>query len=701
MTYDGYGRLKTQHRPEQQPQPNNTASSDHTTFHYNLDDTVSYLVDARGVRKNFSYNSRHLITAINYDLSLIPAPYNYVTPSANQSFAYDAAGNRTSMSDGTGATTYQYNALSQLTAETRHFAGPFAGTAFTLAYGYNLAGEIKTFTLPSQFATNLTYDYDAIGRLTSVAGSGYTYTDVSNAQVPLSSFLSNATYRASNDLKQMNTGSSSQTNFTYDQRLRPTSYMLTAGTASYTWNYQYFADSNVKMVSDVANDHFDKAFAYDHAGRMLEAYSGREARGLLPASPTPDSPYRQTFSYNAFNQHVREIGRVWQRQLSGQTFTYINNLRQDLLYDAEGHVIADSQGHHVFDAAGERSLATAGEVGGGQTGHPLKPAEERSLTHDADGRPSKSISITRTETLVGTGPQTSIAENTETIYYLRSTVLGGYVVGELDAQGQKRKQYIYAAGERLAEHWTSNGSNTINWQHRNPLTDSWISVDARSLFSFRTEVDAHGRETGLEAPTILPNEPPPPPTRSPSYLEMQGGPTLEAELGQQLYEDVYVNKIFESGDGPGQGGYDRLRTVREGHLLAGGRFLFGLDLTNAILSGEYEEVEGGVGWGDDVEFPVELTYYRPKPGLRGRSFGGSTSFDKQEFLPQDPFDGVMRDSPRNDCLVFARMVEILAQEASTDIGFVNRLYNTFSLISACWPRVGGSKVARTPQRETE
>ena len=105
------------------------------------------------MRQNFSYNSRHLITAINYDLSLIPAPYNWVTPTANQSFAYDAVGNGTSMSDGTGTTTYQYNALSQLTAETRQFAGPFAGTAFTLAYAYNLAGEIRTLTLPSQFGT--------------------------------------------------------------------------------------------------------------------------------------------------------------------------------------------------------------------------------------------------------------------------------------------------------------------------------------------------------------------------------------------------------------------------------------------------------------------------------------------------------------------------------------------------------------------
>jgi YD repeat-containing protein len=624
MTYDGFGRLQTVHRPEQQPQPNNTASSDHTTFYYNLDDTVAFTIDARGVKKSFSYNERHFVTSINYDLSLIPPAYNFVVPTASQTFAYDAAGNRTSMSDSTGTVSYQYNSLSQLNSETRTFAGPFSGTSFTLTYTHNLGGEIQSLALPSQFGTSLMYDYDAAGRLTGVTGLGYTYNDTPNSQAPVSSFMANAAYRAWNDLKQVNTGSLSQTNFTYDQQLRPTSYNLTAGSQTYTWNYSYYADGKVKMVSDLANDHFDKAYAYDHVGRMTEAYSGREARGLEATNPTPDSPFRQSFSYSAFDQQLRETGRIWQRPMSGQVFSYINNRRQDLLYDAMGRVTADSIGNHVFDAAGERILVTVGTVGGGETGHVEMPAEELSVSYGADGQPVKNVTTTRTESLVGNGPQTWISEEVETTYYLRSTALGGYVVGELNAQGQKTRQYVYAGGERLAEQRTIGNYTSINWQHRNPLTDSWVSVDPNQSFSFRTEVDAHGRETGLEPPVVLPNEPPPPPTRDPSYLEMEGGQTIEAELGMQLYEDFFLNHLYNKGYGPAEGGYDRFRTVREAQLRAGGTFLFGQDRMVATAFGEYEEKGFGLGlqYIPPSEIPprpaswrpVTLTYYQLKPG---------------------------------------------------------------------------------------
>ena len=48
MAYDGYGRLRTQHAPEQQIDANNPASMDHTTWDYNADDTIQKVTDARG-----------------------------------------------------------------------------------------------------------------------------------------------------------------------------------------------------------------------------------------------------------------------------------------------------------------------------------------------------------------------------------------------------------------------------------------------------------------------------------------------------------------------------------------------------------------------------------------------------------------------------------------------------------------------------
>ena len=103
ITYDGYSRLKTKQLPSQ------TAPTQYT---YNADGTVYQTTEARGVVTTFSYNSRHQVTDISY---IAPSG---ITNTAAVSFQYDAAGNRTSMTDGMGSTSYQYNQLSRMTSET-------------------------------------------------------------------------------------------------------------------------------------------------------------------------------------------------------------------------------------------------------------------------------------------------------------------------------------------------------------------------------------------------------------------------------------------------------------------------------------------------------------------------------------------------------------------------------------------------------
>ena len=88
--YDGLGRLWKRTTPEQGL----------TTFTYNPDDTLYQLKDARNVIQTFSYNNRRLLTGINYNVSGDPSGHTAATPSV--SFAYNAAGNRTQMTDGLG-----------------------------------------------------------------------------------------------------------------------------------------------------------------------------------------------------------------------------------------------------------------------------------------------------------------------------------------------------------------------------------------------------------------------------------------------------------------------------------------------------------------------------------------------------------------------------------------------------------------------
>ena len=85
LTYDGYGRLETKHRPEQQADASNSSSTDHTTWNYNPDDTVQSVLDPRGASQTFTYNNRHLVKTISYSA---PAGINSTAP---VSYEYDAA----------------------------------------------------------------------------------------------------------------------------------------------------------------------------------------------------------------------------------------------------------------------------------------------------------------------------------------------------------------------------------------------------------------------------------------------------------------------------------------------------------------------------------------------------------------------------------------------------------------------------------
>src|SRR5437870_12207579 len=89
-----------------------------TSYLYYADDTTYATTDARGAVTAFTYNGRHQVTAINHG---VPGGVG-ATP--DFAFAYDAAGNRTSMTDTDGGSaSYSYDELSRLTSETRTFSG--------------------------------------------------------------------------------------------------------------------------------------------------------------------------------------------------------------------------------------------------------------------------------------------------------------------------------------------------------------------------------------------------------------------------------------------------------------------------------------------------------------------------------------------------------------------------------------------------
>ena len=240
LTYDGYGRLKEQQAPSQIVT---------TKYAYNEDGTVKNVTDGRGIITTLGYNNRHQVTGISY------SQQTGITSTPSASFSYDAAGNRTSMTDGSGSVTYQYDQLSRLTSETRQFNG--RSGSYKLSYSYNLAGELSSITDPTDAIVN--YSYDPTGRMTAITGTSF---------AGVTSYATNVQYRAWGAVKSASFGDSTTLSANYNSRLLPTDFSITN---TLTKHYEYHADGRLRYSRNNSGDHFDRSYTYDHVGRVIEA----------------------------------------------------------------------------------------------------------------------------------------------------------------------------------------------------------------------------------------------------------------------------------------------------------------------------------------------------------------------------------------------------------------------------------------------
>ena len=421
MTYDGYGRLWKQHKPQQQADPYVSGSTDHSTYLYNSDDTISSVTDARGVTTSFGYNGRHLLTSISYPQSL---PFSVATR-GNVSYTYDSAGNRSSMSDGLGSTSYVYNQLSQLTSETRVFTNV---GSFTLNYSYNLAGSLKQITDVAN-NLNINYAFDAVGRLSDVTASGTLYAGISN-------YASGFRYRAWGGLAQFDEGANRTSHVGYNARLQPAHLDVSGNLANQ--NYEYHPDGRLSFVHNTTDNNFDRSYFYDSDARLSVAKSGGPARG-----DGGEYPYDQTFGYDKWNNLTSRTTYTWDGAgYLNDSITYTNNRNTNWVYDADGRITGIDTRYYAFDAAGQLASLDAQQLNANGS----YTSVSNSSSYDGDGVKIKELF------------------NNQTSYYLVSTVLGGAPIAELTSSGQKSIGYVYANGKLLARQQSSQ----VIWKHPAP-----------------------------------------------------------------------------------------------------------------------------------------------------------------------------------------------------------------------------------------
>jgi YD repeat-containing protein len=408
MTYDGYGRLWTRKRPQE-----TTA----TTYSYYDNDQIMAATDARGATGTLTYNARGLMTQATYS---VPAG---VAATPTVTFQYDAAGNRTVMDDGPGQVNYIYDTLSRITQETRTF-DELPGQSFALQYEYNLSGQVTKLTDPTNAYIN--YTYDKTGRTTAITGSSFG---------GVTQYATGITYRAWNVPKAASYGSGFTGSAKYTPRLQVKEFDI-PGVIGGTYNYNLDGQINTFTPSTPQSSDYDwrmsRSFTYDAIGRMISSQAAGGS-SLFPFAYNP--------TYDAFGNVTNASYLYWQGGNTAVTFsaTYQNNRASNITDAGQAQT-------WTYDAMGNRTSITRN---GTTIEQIFVNAVGRAVNSPVDGlgQPIKNASD----------------------FYVRSTVLGGAIITQLDYAGVKIKGRVHDGENLLAEQLVTASGNTVQWHHRDPL----------------------------------------------------------------------------------------------------------------------------------------------------------------------------------------------------------------------------------------
>jgi hypothetical protein len=260
----------------------------------------------------------------------------------------------------------------------------------------------------------------------------------------------------------------------------------------------------VKYASDLFTDSLsvyennrlhDRAYSYDHVGRLKEAYSGSEANQFRTGTGAGvEDAYRQSYSYNAWGEMTGRTGRFWTLE-DNTSETYAPTGRNAAWeYDPDGRLVSRNE-------AAPNAL----------------PYEALRVSYDAAGRPSHTtqqtsrhspinpnVVITTQAVLEKTydGDGAVVKEEKEggVVYYLRSSVLGGQAVAEYNASGARLVSYVVAGAVVIAR---QEGA-TLLWRHTNPVTGDELETTAQRVVATKAVVDPEGVAVGDSDPFATP-----------------------------------------------------------------------------------------------------------------------------------------------------------------------------------------------------
>jgi RHS repeat-associated protein len=265
------------------------------------------------------------------------------TSTAPVHFTYDKSGQRTSMTDGTGITTYTYDVTGRLTS-THDSAGD------TVGYRYDAGGRLTNLTYPG--GKDVDYTYDGVDRMTSATDwSGqvttftWTHDGDQDVQTTPDGVASNTDYDANGAVTALTVanGSAELGRFTYayDDAGQQVSATDSSGTRNYNYDLRGQVAGSSTGEFDITANGLLKALPDGTANTFNAA---QELTKTIPADG-PDT----TYSYD-------QRGNRSLRTANGQPST---TYQYDQANRLTSIIAGDSQIGYAYNGDGLRTVRTA------------------------------------------------------------------------------------------------------------------------------------------------------------------------------------------------------------------------------------------------------------------------------------------------------------------------------------------------------
>jgi RHS repeat-associated protein len=346
------------------------------TYSYDPAGNLKTTVDANG---NATQTSGDGTTTYGYDRAGRLTSIDYSDSTPDVTFAYDAAGNRTSMTDGAGTQSRTYDAADRLTGVTRG--------SDSFSYAYDSAGNLTSRTYPDGTVTS--YSYDADNQLASAASGGattnYSYDvagELTQTTLPTSNgYVETRSYDRAGRLTEVKNanGSSVLSDFTstLDAVGNPTT-IVRSGATSETATYTYDANDRLTGVCyqtscPGGSDPFIR-WTYDAVGnRLTEARPSGTTTYTYNAGDELTSAGSTSYSYDQNGNETAAGARTFTYDLANRLVsTTSGSTTTNYTYDGDANRLQASTGSqnadttsYLWDESGDLPSVAIERDGGG------------------------------------------------------------------------------------------------------------------------------------------------------------------------------------------------------------------------------------------------------------------------------------------------------------------------------------------------